>query len=136
MKTLVTIIILFILLSFGTANAEYKFAENWNRNDTEWQVASIVLGVADWLQTRYISKHPDEYREMNKVLGDHPSLDKVDLYFASVIVAYTIIAAALPPEAEVFDYKINPRRICQSVWIGVEGVTVVRNIAIGIKFEY
>ena len=125
-----------VLLFSDIANAEYKFAENWDRDDTEWQVASITLGVADWLQTRYISKHPDEYREMNKVLGDHPSLDEVDLYFGSVIVAHTLLSMALPPEAEVFDYKINPRRICQSIWIGVEGVTVVRNIAIGIKFEY
>lgn len=135
MKSVFAVIVIIFLFSIN-ANAEYKFAENWSRSDTEWQAASIALGVADWLQTRYISKHPDEYRELNVILGDHPSSRDVNLYFGSVIVAQTILAAALPPEAEVFDYKINPRRICQGVWISVEGVTVIRNITIGIGFEF
>ena len=133
---LTIVMTIIILLYTMNANAEYKFAENWNKTDTAWQMGFTTLCIADWLQTRYISTHPNDYRETNKVLGEHPSLNEVDSYFVSVLAAHAIVAAALPPEAEVFDYKINPRRIWQGVWIGVEGGYVIHNISIGIKFEY
>ena len=49
-------------------------------------LAAVITLVVDWMQTRYISKNPDKYHEINKILGLHPSLEAVNIYFALCIV--------------------------------------------------
>lgn len=120
----------------GTASAEYKFADKWTAEDTAWQSGVIALKLMDWSQTRYIAKHPNEYYEINPILGRHPSTSDVDLYFAGSILLHTAIAMALPPKATVMGYDINPRRIFQAVQIGLNGVCVAHNLSIGIGFDF
>ena len=121
------IIILLLLLIPSYANAEYRFAENWTREDTARQASFIIVTTADWLQTRCIAKHPDSWRELNPIIGSHPSVDKVDAYFATAIAAHTLIAVALPAEY---------RKWWQYTWISLESATVVWNMSAGVKWEF
>jgi len=43
-------------------------------------LAELFLFV-DLLQTRYISKHPEKFYEINILLGNHPSIFAVNTYF-------------------------------------------------------
>lgn len=51
-----------------------------------WLYPAILSLVIDWGQTRTIAQDP-RYQEANVVMGTHPSLRKVDLYFVSAIAA-------------------------------------------------
>ena len=58
--------------------------------------AALVLTatlLADWGQTRYIIKHPEQYHETNVYLGAHPSSGRINVYFATVIG----VGLLLPP---------------------------------------
>ena len=48
--------------------------------------SSTLLLLVDWGQTRDIARRPEEYHETNPLLGEHPSMKKVDTYFASWIL--------------------------------------------------
>lgn len=134
MKNLIIVLVCLLVPQIGFA--EYKFAEKWTWQDTAWQSAFLVLLAADWSQTKYISKHPEDYKELNPLLSKHPSGSEVDTYFAACALGHTLVSLALPPKAEVFGYKINPRRIWQGVWIGIEAGVVTYNASIGIQFGF
>ncbi len=68
-----------------------------------------------------------ERAETNIFLGDHPSLGKVNSWFAGTLVAHTAVSYILPKPW---------RTIWQSVWIGIEGETVRRNYALGISVTW
>lgn len=93
----------------------------------EWErTTANTLLVADWLQTRDIATN-DNYREVNPILGAHPSIKEVDTYFALSIFGTNLVGEYLLPEQH------------KHVWykaISILQVTVVaRNIRIGVKFK-
>lgn len=56
------------------------------------RASAIVAIVADWSQTRWMSKNYDTgYTEGNKVLGSRPSTKRVDTYFSSLLVTQYLI---------------------------------------------
>lgn len=95
----------------------------------DYSLEATFLGVTsmDWSQTQEIATHPMEYRELNPVLGSHPSVGAVNLYFPSAMALHALIAYALPKPY---------REIWQSVWIGVESYTVINNASIGLKIHF
>jgi hypothetical protein len=103
------------------------FLVAWTQEDTKYQTAFIATALVDWGQTLYIASNPDEYKESNVLLGDHPSRDKVNMYFPCAIVLHTAVAVALPK-----DY----RRVWQLIWIGIETGMIVHNTSIGIKVDF
>jgi hypothetical protein len=141
MKLKVLLTIIFLLFLSSNCFAEYKFADNWSKTDTAWQTVFISLSVVDWAQTRWMAKQNWEWdgeyhHETNIVLGDYPSSKDVDIYMPTAMLAHTLVAMALEPEAEIFGYKINPRRIWQGVWIGVEGGATLNNFILGARMEF
>lgn len=121
------VLVVFLLLIPILANADYKFAENWTWKDTARQAGVVSILAVDMGQTLYIAGHPDEWREINPVLGSHPDKDKVWGYFISCAVVHTLVSLALPPKS---------RSIWQYSTIAVEGLVVGRNYGIGIGMEY
>ena len=86
-----------------------------------------VLHVIDWRQTREIAANPDRWHEHNLILGEHPSRDKVDLYFASTWLGITAGAWLLPR---------GWRDGLQYLGIVIEGAYVGHNYSIGLKGEW
>lgn len=75
--------------------AQWLNLDPWTREDTYRQTAVAVLQVVDWGQTRYIAKH-SEFHEVNPLIGKHPSIGRVNNYFAISIPANIAISALVP----------------------------------------
>jgi hypothetical protein len=85
---------------------------------------SDIALTADWMLTRKISGHyPDS--EGNVIMGKHPSLDQVNLYFGSCILLNTAAYPFIPE-------KLRP------LWYGgltiFESIVVNHNISAGLRF--
>jgi hypothetical protein len=120
------ILTVFLILIASPAWA-YTFADQWSKTDTAFEAVYAGLTIVDWGQTRDIAKHPQQYSEMNPLLGKHPSLDKVDILIPTGIVAHGIISMALPPKY---------RRYWQVIFIGIEGVAVLQNYNAGLRIDF
>ncbi|MFA5340251.1 MAG: hypothetical protein WC332_00595 [Clostridia bacterium] len=134
------LIVALILLLAVPVQADYKFAENWTWKDTAYEGVFLTIIGVDYLQTRtqaknnwYIDGH--QYRESCPLMPEHPNTNEVDTHFAICAIGHTVIALALPPEAKIFDHKVNPRRIWQMIWIGVEAGYAVNNYSVGVRIE-
>lgn len=114
------IAILLILFS-ASASAE------WTSADTTRQAIFTGVLALDWAQTRYIAKHPDEFNEINTILGYRPTPGRVDGYFASSALIHVGISYLLPDRY---------RRVWQNVSIGFEAGVVARNYKLGVGFNF
>lgn len=140
---LITILALLPATSFG--------ADDWSNDDTAREVVYQVVAAVDWGQTRYIAKSyrarcipnpgyaPGQpvpqnicreswgQREVNPVLGIHPSIHKVNAYFVVTGLAHVAISHLLSG---------SYRKWFQYVTIGVEAGVVRRNVSLGIKVDW
>ena len=122
-----------LLLACSPAHAEglnlspETWGKDWTREDTYRQGGLTVLLIVDWGQTRWIARHPLQHKEMNQFLGEHPSVSRVNNYFAASILGHAAISAVLPPDW---------RKGWQYVWIGIELGYVQNNHSIGIKVDF
>ena len=120
-------ILIFLILCYSAPVYSYQAGEGWTWKDTAYESVFACLTIIDWGQTRYSSLHPEQYTETNPILGDHPSVTKVDVYFPAAIVGHALISAALPPKY---------RRWWQFFWIGAEGYTISNNARAGVRIEF
>jgi hypothetical protein len=120
-KALITMCI--ALASF-TSSAE-AFSE-WEPEDKKLLIATEVLLLADWAQTRQTAKNPDKYQENNVVLGKHPSVGRVNTYFAASMLGTYLIAKHYPEHRTVFLGGL----------LVLEGITVYSNKMIGLNFAF
>jgi hypothetical protein len=103
-------------------------ADPWSRQDIALEGTFIFLHIVDWGQTRDISKNPDKYYEgINPFLGEHPSTERVDLWFVTTTLAHIVITNYLPS-------KYRP--YFQGVTIGITGAAVIRNFSIGLSVNF
>jgi hypothetical protein len=102
-------------------------AADWSSADIARQTAYTIVHVADWAQTRYIATHPEQYRERNPLLSEHPSVGQVNHYFAATLVAHYAITHFLPPAY---------RPIWQYGTITMQTYVVLHNRSVGIKFQW
>jgi hypothetical protein len=101
------------------------FAGDWSAADRQREATFLTLHTVDWLQTRTIAKQ-NYYYEQNAILGRHPSIGKVNVYFASTALAHYLIADRLSPEW---------RKGFQYISIGISGGAVLNNISLGIRLD-
>ena len=78
------------------------------------------LLILDWRQTLTIARHPERWSEVNIILGRHPSVRAVHLYFSAVMAA-TVTLALLPLIPEV------ARLVVFSLFAGLEGFVTWQN---------
>jgi hypothetical protein len=115
---------LLIVLLIST-NA-YAFDE-WSTRDVVMESAYATVHILDWGQTRHLAKDPLLHHEHNVVLGQHPSVTKVDTYFALTLLAHIGITHIIP------DYL---RPYWQSVSIIIEGNVVKQNYNLGVRATF
>ena len=102
-------------------------AEPLTKEQKVMQGTYLGVHVIDWGQTRYIAKHPEEHRELNLILGSHPSTEEVDAYFLSTALLHTGITKSLPDKY---------RKYWQMFTIGVEVGVVERNVRLGVGVAF
>jgi hypothetical protein len=123
MKT--KLLLLLALVVFTPTNT--LAADKWSTQDKSLEATYQVLHFIDWRQTRYIAKNPDDYYEMNPILGKHPSTTTVDLYFIAGAILHPIVTHYLPE-------KYRPW--WQGITITMSGTCVVNNFVVGIKMDF
>ena len=119
MKYILTLLMLFS----GAAHADF---DSWSTTDKSLFAAHTALTIADWGQTRDITRRPDEYHETNMFLGQHPSKQKVDLFFvASLVGTYYL-----------FDYSKNYRTEILLGFTAGRLAAVKHNADIGLRVRF
>jgi hypothetical protein len=117
-------ILLSICLAMTTLSN--SFAGDWSAEE-KWMLAGAsALHIMDWGQTRYISKNPDRFYELNPLLPDHPSLGEVNRHFLMTGLLMLSFAHFLP------DY----RKAILMTYIGIQTVNVTRNYTIGLRVSF
>lgn len=104
-------------------------AAEWTRADTYRESAYMTLHTIDWLQTRSVAKAgwPDGRCESNPVLGNKPSVQKLDAHFAITSIGHIWIAHLLPPDW---------RQAWQYLAIGDSGAAVLNNHFLGVRIKF
>jgi len=103
------------------------FGAELSKGDLQREIAYSALHVADWGTTLDIVAHPDQYRELNPILGDHPTRGAVNTWMASTLAAHWAITYLMPERY---------RPIWQYVTIGLEGTVVAHNLSIGLHVNF
>lgn len=101
-------------------------AREWTDDEVAWGTAAAVAHVIDWGQTRYIATHPERFRELNPMIGEHPSLGGVNRYFLAS-GAFMFVAAHYMPQY---------RSTLLKVWFAVGVASGVRNAMIGVQIRF
>ena len=87
-----------------------------------WQ----ALHAVDTVQTLYAARHPDHFREVNPLLGAHPSTSTVLVWSVGTAALHYAILRQLQR------HGVNPRGF-ERVTIGLTGTGVVFNMAMGVR---
>ena len=99
---------------------------DWSTLDKTLLVASTAANIVDWGQTRTIAYNPDQWRELNPFLGDHPSVGAVNTYFISRLILVPVLAHYFP------EY----RTIILSLWLATGVGFSSHNHSIGIRMTW
>lgn len=102
-------------------------ADDWSTTDKVLGAAALTLTVADWLQTRQIAREPLKWQDDNAILGEHPSVARVNKYFATGIVIGAVAAYYTPAEY---------RKYLLGGVIAVEATAVAHNYRIGVRVQF
>jgi len=90
-------------------------------------VLALMLETADMSQTLYMTRHPQQYQEMNPILGSHPSQIKVVCYFLTADAGLVVFNHVLPKKyVPVLNYGT----------VAIEAGFVAHNAHIGVKFSF
>uniref|UniRef100_A0A6M3L3N3 Uncharacterized protein n=1 Tax=viral metagenome TaxID=1070528 RepID=A0A6M3L3N3_9ZZZZ len=89
------IIFCFLFLSIFIYSSTHA-SDKWTITNTVLEISSQTLRFIDFKQTLQIAENPDKYSERNPLLGEHPSKEKVYLYFISGAIGHFMISYFLP----------------------------------------
>jgi len=128
----IAVVILIVLSLCSCSSYSYK----WTKADKVGQVMVLGAMTMDWLQTKYIATHGNEYRETNPMLGEHPSKGQVNAYFAGLAAFNVATSCLLPSEIIVNDYKFKPRLMWQTSTFLGHGYAVISNYNLGVGMEW
>ena len=88
--------LLFLLLILpGCAHLK---VDKWDAVEIGEAAALTVLMAIDHGQTSMIVRNPDRYREMNPIMGEHPSQATVNIFFPAALAFKLGVAHFLPSE--------------------------------------
>ena len=133
-----------IILAFATTcHAESPwirasgFGEKWDKWDVRLEITWEVIHGLNWLTTRNLShRYAEGYWEMNPMLGTHPSTTTVDLYMLAGAILHPIAVHWIPKKINLFSIEIPARRIAQSITITSSTICLVRDLSIGLTFQF
>ena len=115
--------ILILLMLAMSANCLAQSQEDAIKRPEFYAAESALL--LDGLQTRQIALQPQLFYENNIILGIHPSVAMVNVYFGVLVVGNYYLTKNLEPETAK---KVN------TAIVTVEAVVIIRNILLGILF--
>lgn len=97
----------------------------WTTEETYWALGDVAAAYADWNTTRDIIGRPS-YRELNPLIGPHPSQARLNQHF--MIAVPMILFAA--------DYFEKDRTTILQMFTAVEILATGNNLNIGLRFKF
>ena len=98
---------------------------SWTWQDTTREIIYTGLHVTDWMQTRQAIS--EGMKELNPILGEHPSMGKIDTIVGLSLMGHILISGLLPkPYRTIFQY----------ITIGIESGAVIHNYNAGVRIEF
>jgi len=119
-----TYIFVAVLVFACTAHADEG---TWNTTDKALLAAVETSYYIDYRQTRQIALNPRRYYEHNQIMGEHPSVGRVNNYFLASAIGTYLLADILPDRY---------RRLFLAGALTVEVVTVVHNHKVGLRYSF
>jgi len=116
--------------AFALVSSAYVQAADWSEDheaDKTLLATTALVLAADWGQTRDIAAHPERFKEVNPILGPHPSTRRVDAYFAGAMLGTVGLTFVLPPQT---------RRLVLGGLATLEVMVVIRNNSVQIGTTY
>jgi hypothetical protein len=116
--------------AFALVSSPCVQAADWRgelEEDKALLATTALMLAADWGQTRNIAAHPERFKEVNPILGPHPSTRRVDAYFAGAMLGTVGLAYVLPPQT---------RRLVLGGLATLELTVVIRNNSVQIRTTY
>lgn len=101
--------------------------DRWDRTDKLLLATATVTHTLDYSQTLHTARNPDHYKDLNPMLGPHPSEMAVRNYFIAGMVVKIVVAELLPSKW---------RKAWLGGWTLVNGACVANNYSQGLKFEW
>ena len=98
----------------------------WTDNEKLLGVAAGVLLAADWTLSKDMSRHYDQYHEMNPLLGKNPSVGRLNSHMLLTIPLVYFAA----------DNAEKYRKEVLSTVILLESVNVGHMLSIGLHFQF
>lgn len=99
----------------------------WSEDDQQRQLAYTFLHIADWGQTLDIVENPHRFKEMNGILGSHPTRKKVNIFMASTLIGHWVISKKLASSG---------RKTFQRISLIMRSMGVARNNYIGLHINF
>lgn len=117
----------YILLTFLTFSTS-TYAFELPSDDTLYTVGTLMI-VADWAQTKQISRNPDRWDEINPILGEEPHPDRVDAYFAIATIGYNVVGRKFvnTPTKKVLYHG--------SIML-MQGWALTNNVSLGVRMKF
>ena len=111
---------IFLLLLTGCAT------DPWSKADIQREAAYMAVTVVDLGQTMDIKNHP-ELKEMNPILGEHPSDGRIKTHFAVSSLIHVLMVHYLPA---------SWRPAFQYLGIGWEAALAGNNYRLGLRTDF
>lgn len=118
---------LLIFLAATGARSADDWTRGWDKTDSAMAAAAFTLKVIDWKQTHYIARNPAQHHEWNPILGNHPSVGRVNNYFLGSIITTGTVTYFLP---DFYRKMFLGGSITVSAWL------THHNRSVGIKAEW
>jgi len=98
----------------------------WSKGDKIREATWMVLHVVDYKQTQYAMERPDEFKELNPLLGDHPSEGRLNTFAVAGGLFHILVT----------NYLEEHRTVWQNITIGMKIVVVANNYYVGAKVKF
>jgi hypothetical protein len=101
-------------------------AAGWSPDDKQLLAAALTLHACDWAQTKAIARNQARYYESNPLLGESPSISRVNNYFAATALATALAAHWMP----------KYRHAILTGVLAIEASVVARNQSVGVSIRF
>lgn len=123
-RRLFLLLCILFLLAFPSGTSG---ADPWSKQDLTLEGIYLIFKTLDLGQTLDIAGQPDRYHEVNPIIGEHPSKNRVYAYFITTSLLHIGITHFLPKAY---------RPWFQGVTIGLSAGCVIHNYSIGLRVRF
>lgn len=99
----------------------------WTKAEKAKETAWLALHAVDHKQTQYAMDRPNEYKELNPILGKHPSKGRINTFMLTTAIGHFLITNYIPKEHRAF---------WQNFTLGTKAAVVGWNFHVGARIEF